>query len=210
MPFLALRLPTHQGEEPEKDKKKKESEKADLLKANATADTKDLDSQIADIEAEIARRKADIEAIDKGIANGRGTLAGGETEANIKFDSSSAQRSGEDIQAVAAIVGEITMAIVKSDDKTQECLLTLGSTTGSQDTTRAKFSEWCLKELDLDQKEREIYFTTFKNRIDADEKVMSNSSSTPEQKLKAKEDKEQAIKENKKRGSGTYQYSLNQ
>lgn len=180
----------------EEKKKKKESEKADLLKTEPPSDTKDLVSQIADIDAEITRRKADIEAIDKGIANGRGTLAGGETEANIKFDSSSAQRSGENIQAVAAIVGEITMAIVKSDDITQECLLTLGNTTGSENATRAKFSDWCQEELKLQQKERDIYLTleqkrrditltALKLRMDAAEKTLSNSSSTPEQKREA-------------------------
>ena len=179
----------------EKEKKAKESEKTDLLKTKADADTKDLDSQIADKEAEIKRRKGDLEAIDKGIANARGTLAGGQTQATIQADSSSTQHSARDIQAVADTVSKITMAIVQSDDAIQQCLLTIGNPARSQDATTNKFLEWCLKELDLGQKGKEIYFATRKAQIDADEKIISDNSSSVELKRKATEDANKIRKE---------------
>lgn len=159
----------------EKEKKTKESEKADRLKANA--DTKELDSQLADKEAEITGRKEDLAAIDKGIASARGTLTRGQTQATIQADSSPAQRS-DDIQKVADIVGKITMAIVKSDDIAQECLLTLLSKDTYKDNSLAKLVTWCQQELDLHQREKGMYFTTPKDQAETAEKVWSTSSGT--------------------------------
>jgi len=172
----------------EKEKKKKQDEKEALVKANAQADTKALTAEIVEKEAEITRRKEDLAAIDKSIANARDTLVGGETQATIQAGISPASPSDEAVKQVAAVVSEIAMAIVKSDDVVQLCLLALGSTTGSQDTTRVKFATWCQKELELDQKGREIYLTTLTKQVDEAEKVLSDASSSPAAKDTAKKD----------------------
>jgi hypothetical protein len=172
----------------EKEKKKMEAERTALLGANPPGDTTEVDAQIAEKEAEIKRRKEDLAAIDKGIANARGTLAGGETQATIQAGSSPVQPSGQNISEVAAIVGQIAMAIVKSDDIVQLCLLAQESTPGSQDTTRANFANWCLKELQLDQTGRELYLSALNKRISDAEKILSDASSTPAAKGKAEKD----------------------
>jgi len=172
----------------EKEKKKNEDAKADLLKTNANADTKELDAQIAEKEAEIKRRKEDLVAIDKGIANARGTLAGGETQATIQAGSSPGQPAGQNISEVAAIVGKIAMAIVESDDVVQLCLLALGSTPDSKDVTRVNFATWCLKELQLDQDGRAATLSTYKIRLDKAKEVLSNTASSPAEKDKAEKE----------------------
>lgn len=174
----------------EKEKKGKETEKADLLKANATADTKDLDSQITAKEAEIKRYKEDLEAIDKSIASVKGTLAQGQTAGTVPLQNYSTTRSDEVMKAVASVVGDITMAIVKSDDIVQKCLTILRDSMGSQDDARKNFAAWCQKELDLDQAGRRIYLTALGNEIKAKEAIAADTSSstTPEQRQKAEKD----------------------
>ena len=169
----------------EKEKKGKETEKADLIKANATADTKDLDSQIAAKEEEIKRHKGDLDAIDKSIASVKGTLAQGQSMGSVYSENSSTTRSDEVMKAVASVVGDITMAIVKSDDIVQMCLMILRDSIGSQDATRTSFAAWCQKELDLDQAGRVLYLNTLASQISAKEKIATDSTSTPEQKRKA-------------------------
>lgn len=171
----------------EKEKKKTEDERAARLTTNAQADTKELDTQIAEKEAAIKRRKEDLAVIDKSIGNARSTLAGGETQATIQAGSSPASPSDQALKEVTAVVGQIAMAIVKSDDVVQLCLLALGSTTGSQDTTREKFATWCQKELELEQKKREIYLTTFPPLIEAAQAVISDPSKSADEKRGAKE-----------------------
>lgn len=119
----------------EKEKKAKETEKADLLKNTPTADTKDLDSLIFAKDAEIKRRQGDLEAIDKDIANTRWLLAEGKTEAKTEFDTPPTQISDAAIAKIADTVGQIANGIVLSNDVAQECLITLQSDDGknSQD-----------------------------------------------------------------------------
>ncbi len=131
--------------------------------------------------------KEDLAVIDKSIGNARSTLAGGETQATIQAGSSPASPSDQALKEVTAVVGQIAMAIVKSDDVVQLCLLALGSTTGSQDTTREKFATWCQKELELEQKKREIYLTTFPPLIEAAQAVISDPSKSADEKRGAKE-----------------------
>lgn len=186
----------------EKEKKGKETEKADLIKANATADTKDLDSQIAAKEEEIKRQQKDLEAIDKSIATVRGTLAEGQTTATIHLETSPSTRSDAAMQKVAEVVQEISMAIVESDDITQLCLLALGSAEGAQNTTRANFAAWCQKELNLQQTARGIYISSLANEITAKEKILTDGNSTPEQKRTAAEELKTLTKKAEKAGNG--------
>ena len=192
----------------EKEKKTKETEKADLLKANASADTKDLDSLITAKDAEIKRQQKDLETIDKSIATARGTLVEGQTTATIHSENSPTTRSDEAMKKVAEVVENISMAIVQSDDVTQLCILTLGSITDTQNSVRVKFADWCQKELDLNQKERDIYLTSLANQIAAKEKILADSNSTPAQKLKADEDLTTLRKkaEKEKKGIGIYNF----
>lgn len=168
----------------EKEKKTKQDEKT----AKGTGAPKELDTQIDEKEAEINRRKEDLAAIDKGIANARGILAGGETQATIQAGSSPGQPSGQDISEVAAIVGRIAMAIVESDDVIQLCLLALGSTPDPQDTARVQFAKWCQAELKLDQDRRASVLAILQQRLKDAGDVLTNASSSREDKEKAKKE----------------------
>jgi hypothetical protein len=92
------------------------------------------------------------------------------------------------MKAVASVVGDITMAIVKSDDIVQMCLTILRESIGSQDATRTNFAAWCQKELDLDQAGRRIYLTALSNEVTAKGKIVADDKSTSEQKQKADRD----------------------
>lgn len=172
----------------EKEKKEIEDKKAALIKANANADTKDLDAQITAKGEEIKRYKEDLEAIDKSIASVKGTLVQGRTAGVVHSENSSVTRSDEVMKAVASVVGDITMAIVKSDDIVQMCLTILRDSIGSQDETRKNFAAWCQKELDLDQAGRRIYLTALSKEITTKEKIAADNTSTTEQKQKAEKD----------------------
>lgn len=194
----------------EKDKKDLESKKADALKANASADTKELDSQISDKEAEIKRRKADLEAIDKGIASARGSLAEGKTESVIKTEGLPQQRQDVHIEKVAAIVGDIVMAIVKSDDTHQICLLTLASSidpSNKSNASRLALADWCQKEMELDHTTKNTYFTIQKNTFETAKPALT--STVPGEKQKAEKDIEQARRniETLLKGQGVYDYA---
>jgi predicted DNA binding CopG/RHH family protein len=174
----------------EKDKGTKETEKKALTDAVPPKDTKKVVAEIAAIEEEINLRKEDLVAIDKSIASARGTLAQGRTAGLIHSESSPATRSDEAMKAIATVVKDITMAIVKSDDTVQVCLTMLKE---SRSEKPKPFPEWCKKELELHHA-REIYFMNLANEIAIQEKVESDPKSTPEQKSAATEEKNQLKK----------------
>ena len=188
-------------------KLEKEKKDLDSEKANASADTKKLDSQISDKEAEIKRRKADLEAIDKGIASTRGSLAEGKTEGAIKIEGLPQQRSDLHVEKVAAIVGEIVMAIVNSDDTHQICLLTLTSEQPSN-ASQKNLADWCLKTMSLRHDMENAYFTIQKNKL---EKANATSASSPAgEKQRTEADAKEAEKNIelrlKRSGVGMYDY----
>lgn len=171
----------------EKENQKKKDEKAALLKTNAQADTTELTAQITAKEDEINRRKDDLKAIDKGIENARGTLAGGETQPTIQAGSSSTPLSDEAVKVVAAAVENIAMAIVKSDDLVQLCLMTIRGAIASPDTTKKEFAAWCQKEIESDQAGR-IYLASLNKKISNYKKIVADKNSTPEQKRQAEKE----------------------
>ena len=172
----------------EKQKKKKETEKTALENANPKGDTTEVVEQIAEKETEIKFRKGDLEAIDKSIATARGTLVEGQATATVHSESYPTTRSDAAMQKVADAVENISMAIVKSDDIVQLCLMILRDSIGSQDATKTNFAAWCQKELELDQKGRGIYLASLANEIAAKEAMAADSNRTPAERKKAQDE----------------------
>lgn len=127
----------------EKEKKDKEAEKDKLSNATPPGDTTKVVAEIGAIQEEINLRKEDLVAIDKSIANARGMLAEGKTEAIIKFDTPPTQISDTAIATISDTVEKITNNIVLSNDVAQECLITLQ---GKGDKS-AVFEQWCKDHL---------------------------------------------------------------
>jgi len=184
----------------EKEKKAKEDEKS----AGNGTPPKELVAQIEEKQAEIDRRKKDLEAIDKGIANARGVLAGGETQASIQAGSSSGQPSSQTISEVATIVGQIAMAIIQSDDVVQLCLLALGNDADTQDAARVAFTTWCQGELKRDQEIKAASLDASRVELEKVKKVLEDSSSTESAKKEAEKQLEKIKKSLKEAGTGTY------
>lgn len=92
------------------------------------------EAQKAELDQKITDRKADKEHIAKGIENARGLVASGSTSAVVNTTTSPTQHDEQHIQAVSAVVKEIVIKIIETDDLGQLCFAYLRSasqTTGS-------------------------------------------------------------------------------
>lgn len=85
------------------------------------------DARKAEIDKEIAERKADKEAINQAIQNGRGLLTKGSGVSTVVQLSGDVNRSDDHVQKISSTVEKIVLEIINTDDTGQLCFSYLTS-----------------------------------------------------------------------------------
>ncbi|WP_375207886.1 hypothetical protein [Hyphococcus sp.] len=102
--------------------------------------------RITEIDQEIADLKEDKAAIETGIKNAQGVVAGGATHAEVSSVGMPGARSEATLEKLSTTVGEIVKEVLRTDDLNALCLAKLSSKDGYRDQT--EFDLLCQKNVE--------------------------------------------------------------
>lgn len=164
---------------------------SDAKKADAKADTSELDQTASGLAEKIKNLKDDRSVIDSAIAETKGVIADGEIKVKIETTGMGSQRSDAHVQQVATTVEGIVNNIVLADDEQQLCMSAL--LLPDPNEGQKKFSAWCVKVLDTQAEAREILIKNTERRLEQIEAILQSGASE-EKKAPLKLERESLLK----------------
>lgn len=179
---------------------------SDAKKADAKADTSEMDQTASGLAEKIKNLKDDRSVIDSAIAETKGVIADGEIKVKIETTGMGGQRSDAHIQQVAKTVEGIVNNIVLADDQLQLCMSALLVPKPSDEET--KFSAWCLKEMDTQADARNALMKNTIFRMEQERAILrSGASAAKKAEANKKVDDLQEALEKLQKNPGTYSIS---
>ncbi|MBX5716315.1 hypothetical protein ISD95_10430 [Pseudomonas aeruginosa] len=189
----------------ETEKKALEKKVSDAKKADAKANTSEMDQLVSDLAEKIADLKSDRDVIDKAIAETKGVLADGETRVRIETTGMVTQRSEAHLQEIAKTVEGIVNNIVLADDEKQLCMSALLLPTPNEG--QKKFSDWCLKVMDTQAEAKDYLMKDIKRKTEQAQAILQSNASA-DKKEEARNEINDLKEEAKEIGRGTGIYSV--
>jgi hypothetical protein len=178
---------------------------SDAKKANANADTSELDQTAAGLAEKIKNLKDDRNVIDSAIAETKGVIADGEVKVKIETTGMGSQRSDAHIQQIAKTVEGIVNNIVLADDEQQLCMSAL--LLPNPNEGQKNFADWCIKVMRTQAEARDALMKNTKLKMDQAQAVLGSGANTAE-KDKARQDLANLQKALEGLGKGPGLYSL--
>jgi hypothetical protein len=178
---------------------------SDAKKANANADTSELDQTAAGLAEKIKNLKDDRNVIDSAIAETKGVIADGEVKVKIETSGMGSQRSDAHIQQIAKTVEGIVNNIVLADDEQQLCMSAL--LLPNPNEGQKNFADWCIKVMRTQAEARDALMKNTKLKMDQAQAVLGSGANTAE-KDKARQDLANLQKALEGLGKGPGLYSL--
>ncbi|MHA6791793.1 hypothetical protein ACWA6H_29370 [Pseudomonas bijieensis] len=178
---------------------------SDAKKANANADTSELDQTAAGLAEKIKNLKDDRNVIDSAIAETKGVIADGEVKVKIETTGMGSQRSDAHIQQIAKTVEGIVNNIVLADDEQQLCMSAL--LLPNPNEGQKNFADWCIKVMRTQAEARDALMKNTKLKMDQAQAVLGSGANTAE-KDKARQDLANLQKALEEHGKGPGLYSL--
>jgi len=178
---------------------------SDAKKANANADTSELDQTAAGLAEKIINLKDDRNVIDSAIAETKGVIADGEVKVKIETTGMGSQRSDAHIQQIAKTVEGIVNNIVLADDEQQLCMSAL--LLPNPNEGQKNFADWCIKVMRTQAEARDALMKNTKLKMDQAQAVLGSGANTAE-KDKARQDLANLQKALEGLGKGPGLYSL--
>lgn len=169
----------------EAEKKAVDKKISDAKKADANADTSELDQAASGLAEKIKNLKDDRSVIDSAIAETKGVLVDGETKVRIETTGMGSQRSDAHIQQIAKTVEGIVNNIVLSDDEHQMCMSALLLSAPNND--QKEFSAWCIKVMNTQAEAREILLRNAKSKLEQAQAILQSGASAEKKEAAEKE-----------------------
>ncbi|WPN63498.1 hypothetical protein QMK47_00410 [Pseudomonas sp. P9_35] len=179
---------------------------SDAKKADAKADTSEMDQIASGLAEKIKNLKDDRTVIDSAIAETKGVIADGEIKVKIETSGMGSQRSDAHIQQIAATVEGIVNNVVLADDQQQLCMSALLVPNPSDEQT--KFSAWCLKDMDTQADARNALMKDKVFQLEQERAILrSGANAAKKEEANQKVDDLQKALEQLGKGPGTYSIS---
>ncbi|MCD9117962.1 MULTISPECIES: hypothetical protein [Pseudomonas] len=179
---------------------------SDAKKANANADTSELDQTAAGLAEKIKNLKDDRNVIDSAIAETKGVIADGEVKVKIETTGMGSQRSDAHIQQIAKTVEGIVNNIVLADDEQQLCMSAL--LLPNPNEGQKNFADWCIKVMRTQAEARDALMKNTKLKMDQAQAVLDSGGANTAEKDKARQDLANLQKALEGLGKGPGLYSL--
>ncbi|MDP9783046.1 hypothetical protein [Pseudomonas fluorescens] len=179
---------------------------SDAKKANANADTSELDQTAAGLAEKIKNLKDDRNVIDSAIAETKGVIADGEVKVKIETSGMGSQRSDAHIQQIAKTVEGIVNNIVLADDEQQLCMSAL--LLPNPNEGQKNFADWCIKVMRTQAEARDALMKNTKLKMDQAQAVLDSGGANTTEKDKARQDLANLQKALEGLGKGPGLYSL--
>lgn len=179
---------------------------SDAKKANANADTSELDQTAAGLAEKIKNLKDDRSVIDSAIAETKGVIADGEVKVKIETTGMGSQRSDAHIQQIAKTVEGIVNNIVLADDEQQLCMSAL--LLPNPNEGQKNFADWCIKVMRTQAEARDALMKNTKLKMDQAQAVLDSGGANTAEKDKARQDLANLQKALEGLGKGPGLYSL--
>jgi hypothetical protein len=179
---------------------------SDAKKANANADTSELDQTAAGLAEKIKNLKDDRSVIDSAIAETKGVIADGEVKVKIETTGMGSQRSDAHIQQIAKTVEGIVNNIVLADDEQQLCMSAL--LLPNPNEGQKNFADWCIKVMRTQAEARDALMKNTKLKMDQAQAVLDSGGANTTEKDKARQDLANLQKALEGLGKGPGLYSL--
>ncbi|QIB05964.1 hypothetical protein GZ982_14950 [Pseudomonas fluorescens] len=179
---------------------------SDAKKANANADTSELDQTAAGLAEKIKNLKDDRNVIDSAIAETKGVIADGEVMVKIETTGMGSQRSDAHIQQIAKTVEGIVNNIVLADDEQQLCMSAL--LLPNPNEGQKNFADWCIKVMRTQAEARDALMKNTKLKMDQAQAVLDSGGANTAEKDKARQDLANLQKALEGLGKGPGLYSL--
>lgn len=148
---------------------------SDAKKADAKADTSEMDQTVSGLAEKIKNLKDDRTVIDSAIAETKSVIADGEIKVKIETSGMGSQRSDAHIQQIAKTVEGIVNNVVLADDQLQLCMSALLVPNPSAEQT--KFSAWCLKEMDTQADARNALMKVKISQLEKEQSILRSGAS---------------------------------